>query len=241
MCLYKLVTSMCYRPPSVLDPQEIYVCYSHSYRGLVCFLKLQQLMLLALEVPGVIYSELSKMVSVTEMHRSPHEHVHCTFLLHSSAAQTEYYSKLWVEKQFWMKQEKLLYLLLSQVEWFCRCHSLLTLILEYLCFLTICLTMMTDKKQFDIPIFFSNELCRQFTIKRRLCCKAGSSAGNYAVSRAKRAAAQMAFLAAKCLQFATRGSLVCQTQTVSCVGKHFSQESEDVTERVQTLLRSMMG
>lgn len=40
MCMYKLVTSMCYRSPSVLDPQEMYVCYSHSYRGLVCFLKL---------------------------------------------------------------------------------------------------------------------------------------------------------------------------------------------------------
>lgn len=89
MCMYKLVMSMCNRSPSVLDPQEIYVCYSHSYRRLVCFLKLQQLMLLALEVPGVIYSELSKMVSVTQEHRCPHKHAHCKFLLHASAEQTE--------------------------------------------------------------------------------------------------------------------------------------------------------
>lgn len=158
MCMYKLVMSMCYRSPSVLDPQEIYVCYSHSYRGLVCFLKLQQLMLLALEVPGVIYSELSKMVSVTQMHRCPHKHVHCAFLLPSSPAQTEGYSRLWVEKQLWRKQEKLLYLLLSQVEWVCKCHSLPTLILEYFCLLAICITMMPDQEQFNIPIFLSNEL-----------------------------------------------------------------------------------
>lgn len=132
MCMYELALSMCYRSPSVLDPQEIYVCYSHSYRRLVCFLKLQQLMLLALEVPGVIYSELSKMVSVKQMHRCPTRYAHCVFLLYISAAQTEGYRRLWVEKRLWREKEKFSYPLFSKVEQVSRCHSFPTLIPVYL-------------------------------------------------------------------------------------------------------------
>lgn len=229
MCMYKLATSMCYRSPSVLDLQEICVCYSHSYRGLVCFLRLQQFMLLALEVPGVIYSELSKMVSVKQMHRCPHKYVPCTFLLHSSAAETEDYRRLWVEKQLWRKQD--FYLLFSQVEWVCRCHSLLTLILEYLSFLTIHITMLFDQEHFNIPVFLRNELCRQFAIKRRLCSKPGTSAGNYAVSRVKCAVVQTAFCPGKHLQFATRGSQSVKPRLSVVLGSIFHQSQKTLQRK----------
>lgn len=137
-------------------------------------------MLLALEVPGINYSELSKMVSLTQMHRCPHKHVHCSCIVLQHTLE--------VAGDFGCKKEKLFDLLFSWMECVCRNCSLTTL--SGVCFLHVHITMMSDQEQFNIPIFLTNELYREFAIERRLCIKAGSSAGNYVVSRAKCAAAQ---------------------------------------------------